>query len=421
MSAELPIPSRGRDRVAELTAAPELFSILVTHAYRGVRVQFLLRAVLFVFMALVIAFVPPSHDRVACYLLVASYGVWALGVALWTSRGGVGPVRWMWVALLVDALALGSLTLVAGASAEQSWTADVLVNGLFLIPMLAATQLRALVCAAVAIPTTAVYLVASLVTKTANTEPLGSILLRTFALAGVSAGCIALSRVQLSRVVTIARLASDRAELLTDLIGVETRERARLAEQLHDGALQYVLAARQDLEDVRDGSDPRAYERLEYALNQTSTLLRSTVSELHPAVLHAAGIVRALEELCAREADRTKMTIGFDATAWADPPSAADELLYGCARELLTNVVKHAHASSVQVRLAKSAESVQLEVIDNGTGMQQIQLAARLAQGHVGLASLRARVAAAGGALTIRANEPSGTSVTVTVPEVTAA
>ena len=60
---------------------------------------------------------------------------------LWTRGGGLTPIRWMWVVLLVDVFVIGSVTLIAGASAEQSWTADILVNGLFLVPMLAATQL----------------------------------------------------------------------------------------------------------------------------------------------------------------------------------------------------------------------------------------------------------------------------------------
>ena len=64
---------------------------------------------------------------------------------------------------------------------------DILVNGLFLIPVLAATQLRPLVCAAVAGPTTVVYFLASVATKSANGEPWSSVLLRTWAMAGLAA------------------------------------------------------------------------------------------------------------------------------------------------------------------------------------------------------------------------------------------
>ena len=130
-------------------------------------------------------------------LVVVGYALWTVGARRrGPSRGGVAPVRWMWVALLVDAAALGTLTLVAGVnSAEQSWTADILVSGLFLIPVLAATQLRPFVCAAVAIPTTVVYFAASVATKDANGEPLvvGHVADRSV-MAGLAAACIGLSR-----------------------------------------------------------------------------------------------------------------------------------------------------------------------------------------------------------------------------------
>ncbi len=291
---------RERLSVADLSSSPELFEILVEHAYRGVRVQFLLRAVLLIFMVSAIAAVPPAHDELACWLIVAGYALWSIGVAAWTRRGGVGPVRQMWIALLVDTLALTALTLVAGASSEQSWTADLLVNGFFLLPMLAATQLRPLVCAVVVLPATVAYFAASVATKAANTEPWGSILVRTFVLVGLSVGAVALSWVQLSRVRTIAALAGERRDLLDALLTLEARERSALAEQLHDGALQYVLAARQDLEEARIGGQASSFDRIELALTESSVLLRSTVSQLSPAVLAQAGLARALRDLAER-------------------------------------------------------------------------------------------------------------------------
>jgi hypothetical protein len=56
-------------------------------------------------------------------------------------------------------------------------------------------------------------------------------------------------------VLTISSLVRDRTHLLTELISLERRERQVLAEHLHDGALQHVLAARQDLDDVGAGAD----------------------------------------------------------------------------------------------------------------------------------------------------------------------
>jgi two-component system NarL family sensor kinase len=410
------VRERDRDRIAELQANPEMFAILVRHAYRGVRVQFLLRAVVLAFMVAVISWVPPAHDRTASVLVVVAYLLWTVALVGWTSRGGVGPVRWMWVALLVDAGAIGTLTLVAGINSAQNWTADVLVNGLFLIPVLAATQLRPIVCAAVAIPTTVVYFLTSVFTMDANSEPWSSVLLRTWVMAGLAAGCIALSRVQLSRVATIAGLARDRSGLLADLTNAESSTRARLAEDLHDGALQYVLAARQDLEDVRAVADPATYARLEHALAQTSSLLRATVSDLHPAVLAAAGLAQAVQDLGAREAERTGLAVTVQAQRWPAGTGPLDQLLFTTVRELLVNVVKHAGATSVRIELTQDGARARLVVADDGRGVDASALVKRVAEGHIGLASLRARVAGADGRVEIGPNTPTGTVVTVELP-----
>jgi two-component system NarL family sensor kinase len=402
--------------VDDLASSPELFAILVEHAYRGIRVQFLLRFFLVAFMIAAIAAVPPAHHQPACWVILAGYLAWSAGIALWARGGGVEPVRWMWVALVIDALALTALTVVAGESAEQSWTADLLINGFFILPMLAATQLRPTVCAIVASMATVAYFATSAATKAANTEPWGSIVVRTVALVGLSVGCIALSRVQLSRVQTIGGLAQNRTDLLEELLTLETRERTNLAEQLHDGALQFVLAARHDLEDARENGDPASFDRIDHALTESSGLLRSAVTQLHPAVLDQAGLGRALRDLATDIGSRADLLVEVDVDGWPEGTSTMDGLLYSCARELLTNVVKHAEATSVRVELSRSDERARLSIVDDGQGMAADAPATRLAQGHIGLASLRTRVAAAGGWLTMAGQPGTGTGVVIGLP-----
>ncbi len=410
-----------QEGLAEVATNPELGDVIVTHAYRGVRVQLMLRSVLVIFAALTIGFFPPSHDLLACWLIVAAYAIVAAASAGWARRGGIGPVRWMWLLLLADVAALTALALVAGLTSQQSWTADVLVNGFFALPLLAATQLRTWICAVVVVPATAAYLAVSIATQSANSEPWASILLRTLVLAGLSVGCVALSRVQQSRVLTIAGLVRDRTGLLSDLVGIEARERAALAEQLHDGALQYLLAARQDLEDARDQGDPAAFDRVEKALAESSQLLRSTVSELHPAVLARVGLAQAVADLARAIGQRGPLVVDSDLAGWPDRPTAADALLYSAARELLTNVAKHAHASWVRLALRLDEQTARLAVIDDGRGIPEGALDDQLARGHIGLASQRARIVAAGGELTVSAVEPAGTRIDVELPVDTAA
>lgn len=405
---------RGRWTPAELVTNPELFAVLVQHAYRAVRVQFGVRIVLLVFMALAIGLVPPARELTSSVIVVLAYGVWTIGLAVWTRAGGIAPVRWMWVALVVDALALTLLTVIAGESDELTWTADLLVNGFFVLPLLAATQLRPIVCAVVAGSAVVAYFVASASAKSANTEPWDSIILRTAVLFGIGVGCVGLSRVQLSRVTTIAQMVQTRNALLDELVSIETRERTTLSEHLHDGALQYVLAARQDVADAREG-DATAFERIERALTETSGLLRETVTQLHPAVLRQAGLARAVRDLASGVGSRAGLAVELEVSGWPDDPGPADELLYGCARELLANVVKHAQAKTVRIGLQQARGVATLMVADDGVGLPAAALETRLAEGHIGLASLRTRIAAASGQLAIDGNAP-GTAVTITVP-----
>jgi two-component system NarL family sensor kinase len=391
--------------VAEVRRDPRLLAILLEHAFRGVRVQQLLRAVLVVFVTVTVIAVPPAHFRTGCYVTVALYAASAVGIGWVSLRGGERAIRLVWLALFVDLLALGVLSVLASQS-EQSWTADVLVNGFFVVPLLAGTQLRPGVAAAVAAPAVAIYLGSLIAAQNANAEPSASIVLRTVVLAGLSVACVLLSSIQRSRVLTIAALADDRTRLLGELVDVESRARGMLAEELHDGALQYLLAARQDIDDARRG-DATSLDRVEFALRESAALLRAKVSQLHPAVLEQAGLLHALRELVRTTAERSELDIELVAEGLDDESarSSADYLLYSAARELLTNVTKHAHAHAVKIALQRSDGHIRLTVSDDGTGIDERVLEQRLAEGHVGVSSQRVRVMAAGGSFQLRRGE----------------
>lgn len=400
---------------SDFSSNTELDAIVLRHAYDGVRLQLVLRGLLVAFVVLTVALLPPEHHKKWAYLIASIYGLWAIGIAIWTERGRPGSVRFAWLALFVDVLALGGITVMAGVADTESWTADVLVNGFFVIPLLAATQLQPRICAAVVVPTVAVYFAVSVVTQNSNAEPWASILLRTLALAGLGAGCVALTRIQQSRMLTIGRLLGDRTSLFQEVMAVEDRERRQLAEDLHDGALQYVLAARQDIEDV--STDPRAIDRLDEALTHSSRLLRSTVSELHPAVLERLGLAQALRDLARATESRGGFSVTLELDGWEEGVrTPADTLLYSTARELLTNVVKHARASAVQINLARSGALAHLEIADDGCGIPDGAVEKSLGDGHIGLASHRVRLEAAGGGLSMASAEPSGTVIRVDVP-----
>ena len=212
-----------------------------------------------------------------------------MGAAAGIAVGSAGRTRISLLVLAADVAVLSIISVLTGITSPEVWTSDVISSGLFLIPLIAAAQLDPTISGAMAIPTVSAFFVTSAVTKTANEEPWPSILLNTTVLAALAGGAVAVSLIQRARVEVIEDLAQQRTQLLADMLGLEKRERQSLSERLHDGALQNVLVARQDMEYVREGSR-EAVDRVDTALVECSALLRDVVRELHPEVLARSGI-----------------------------------------------------------------------------------------------------------------------------------
>ena len=193
----------------------------------------------------------------------------------------------------------------------------------------------------------------------------------------------------------------------------EERQNRELSEQLHDGPLQNLLAARLDLDDLRDHPTAEGFDRLDAALRDTVTTLRTTVTTLHPQVLAQVGLTAAVQELIGKYQQRWNVEITADLDDVGRP--RAQTLLYRAARELLANAYKHSRATEVTVRLHRVGDATVLSVGDDGVGFDTAILAARVAEGHIGLASLINGVEAAGGSIEIDDTGRRGTLVTVSM------
>ena len=179
--------------LVELVRQPELGEVIIEHAYRGARVQRLLRLVLVGYFAAVLIFVPPSQDLRLCWVIVGGLsGSGASSSACWSGSAAAEVLRYVWLGVLVDVVAIAALTLVAADADPLSWTAYLLISGFFMLPVIAATSLSPWLCAAAVVPAVVVYLVASLVTREVGIEPIWSPILRTVLLAGIGVGCVLL-------------------------------------------------------------------------------------------------------------------------------------------------------------------------------------------------------------------------------------
>src|SRR6185437_13479937 len=169
----------------------------------------------------------------------------------------------------------------------------------------------------------------------------------------------------------IVELAAARGRLVAQTLAAEDRARRSISEVLHDHALQDLLASRQDLVEVIEepDGDPERVVRAREGIERAVQLLREAVFNLHPVVLEHAGLASAIRAV----ADHQGRRGGFECEIEVDRQATGvhDELILSLARELLTNVAKHAEAEKVEVAVRREDKEIALEVSDDGVGMDK--------------------------------------------------
>lgn len=413
-------PGHGRSGLggfAALVVDTRLRDLLVAHAMRGFRAQLVVRGLLVGFAVLALVLEPPDDGAVAYVLSLAGYALWAVVVYV-AVRGVTDRVlRFSWIALFGDLVALAALVMLSSWLPGDGSTAEVLLDGVFVMPVLAALQLRRWVAATVLAPTLVVFVVGGFRVLGGDVDALREVTVMSAALLAACIGSVLLVGIQQSRVLSLGRGLLEQRALSAAVQAVEDRERIELSERLHDGALQYLLAAKQDLDDLPDDVDDRLRDRLQTAIRTSTAILRAEVASLSPAVLEASGLAVALTRLADDVTARGRLVVVADTSGWRSGVDAAGErLLYDTARELIANVEKHAGATRADVMLSTDDDEAVLEVVDDGHGFEVRRLSERLAEGHIGLQTRRLRLETAGGRLQLDTAPDRGTRARATLP-----
>ena len=208
----------------------------------------------------------------------------------------------------------------------------------------------------------------------------------------------------------IVELPASRGRLVGQVLRAEEGERRRLAEALHDEALQELLFARHAIADPTESGLENVRDAIQRAIEQ----LRGKISDLYPCVLKYAGLSAAIEQVARRQAEwgGFEVTIEID----ADACGHEDDLLFAIAREQLTNVAKHSDANAVRLSVQWRGASIVMEVRDDGCGITESRRRAAREEGRIGLVSSKERVSAVGGRLEIESEPGRGTLIRTTVP-----
>ena len=378
-------------------------------ATEPVRVSAVLRLPLIGLIAVLVWIWEVDHWLPQLYAVIL--GVYAVAAVLWLIAVFRGPVpRWAdWASTIVDLLVIVALCLVSGGATSA------LLPVFFLLPISVAFGDRPALTAIFGIVTAVGYLAVWIFySKRDDRIGLPNIVYTHFGfLLWLAVATTALCFVLARRSLRVKALQEVRRQLVSEAMQADERRNREVAEHLHDGPLQTLLAARLELDEARERNPDPALDMVYAALQETATGLRSTVTQLHPQVLAQLGLTPALRELVKQFEARTEVAVDADLEEVGKPES--QQLLHRAARELLTNVGKHAGATTVHVGLRRRGDRITLTVSDDGRGFDPAVVGQSVADGHIGLGSLLARFDAMGGAMDID-SASSGTTVTVTSP-----
>ena len=216
----------------------------------------------------------------------------------------------------------------------------------------------------------------------------------------------------------ITQIAADRDRYMREALAAEERERRRLAAELHDDALQTLLAARADIVEGLSGDEERLHSARD-AVAAAAGKLRDLMVRLGPTPARSEATGAAVREVAQRLSGRA----GFrtDVEIAPELEERDDPLLVDIVRELLTNVAKHARATQATVRLTQDGEEIRVEVLDDGIGFEDVDREFVRAEGHVGLSLVEERAASRGGVMRIGSRPEGGTRAEVVLTAATAA
>jgi signal transduction histidine kinase len=214
-----------------------------------------------------------------------------------------------------------------------------------------------------------------------------------------------------------ARLYAEMQRAQRELRRLEVLEdRERIAKELHDGVIQALFAVGMGLQGTAAISrDPDLSRRVESAVEEIDRAirdLRNYIFGLRPGILADRELDKALRELASEFEGRTSVVtvVDIDEDAASELASSAADVIQ-LAREALSNVGRHAAASTCRVSLRRIADGAELEIDDDGRGFD-----ATAPPDGMGLANLRDRVDGMSGRLTIKSVPGEGTTLRVWLP-----
>lgn len=188
-------------------------------------------------------------------------------------------------------------------------------------------------------------------------------------------------------------------------------ERRRIAREIHDELGQMLTALKIDLSclerRMEDGADCERVVAMKQIVDSTMATVRRISSSLRPPLLDELGPRAALDWLIQETCTRAGLTCSLSTSMGKTPLNEECSLaIFRICQEALTNVVRHARASRVEVNLTVAGDRIEIRVTDDGVGISHAEK-----DGSLGLLGLQERAERLGGSVTIEGHPGRGTTV----------
>jgi len=219
------------------------------------------------------------------------------------------------------------------------------------------------------------------------------------------------------------RMQEELRHLSRRLLSVQEEERKRISRELHDVVAQALTGINVRLSMLKTQSTADASD-LHKKIATTQRLVLKSVEIVHrfardlrPTVLDDLGLIPALQSYLKVFREETGLKINLSAFSGIEKlDGGARTVLYRVVQEALSNVVQHAKASRVTVRLTDQKEKVCMDIHDNGRGFQMDKLEAAGSGIHLGLLGMRERVEMVGGTFRVKSAPGKQTIIRVEIP-----
>lgn len=213
-----------------------------------------------------------------------------------------------------------------------------------------------------------------------------------------------------------------RSQLISKLLSAQEDERKRISRELHDETSQALTSLMVTMRVLGNEAKDEEQQKLLYTSRDVAadTLhqIRDLAVHLRPPILDNMGLVSAINTHIKGVREKQNIAILFDSPDI--PVSELDDriavAIYRLVQESLNNVVKHANATEVEIKLRVKDNQIKLTINDNGQGIQDEGFTKAQTENRIGILGMKERVEVQGGSFSIHKNSIGGTEIIASLP-----